>query len=321
MKGTVSGGLNIRPSIENTATRKRPKVSIGMPVFNGECYIGSALSSLLNQTFTDFELIISDNASTDGTEGICKEYASHDPRVRYVRQLKNQGGVANFNFVLREAVGDYFMWAAADDWWSPGWLSELVPLLDDQTVQLAFGETIRTKADLSPDGSTKCYSIKNSVTLIRLLRFFILDENTKGNLFYGLMRTGMINSIGFYIPTYQTNYGWDYLQIFKILTLGKISSAKGVVLKKRNTVVGVRRFKNKIPRLALQYLLTFTTVFGIDRLNYYREFIKLSPTLLGKIIIITLIPVKIFLALLYEYARGAKDGVLIILSEIHRRNN
>jgi len=94
-----------------------PKVSIGMPVYNGEKFIREALDSLLAQTFTDFELIISDNASTDATETICREYAAHDPRIRYVRQRENRGVLANFRFVLDEAVGEYFMWAAADDEW------------------------------------------------------------------------------------------------------------------------------------------------------------------------------------------------------------
>src|ERR1035437_6848500 len=92
-----------------------PKVSIGMRVYNGGKYIRRALASLLAQTFTDFELIISDNASTDGTEAICREYAAGDPRIRYVRQGENLGAMANFRFVLNEAGGEYFMWAAHDD--------------------------------------------------------------------------------------------------------------------------------------------------------------------------------------------------------------
>jgi glycosyltransferase involved in cell wall biosynthesis len=102
---------------ENVVEREKkvPKVSIGMPVYNGEPFIREALDSLLAQTFTDFELIISDNASTDGTEAICREYAAKDDRIRYVRQPENRGALANFQFVLDEAVGEYFMWAAADD--------------------------------------------------------------------------------------------------------------------------------------------------------------------------------------------------------------
>jgi glycosyltransferase involved in cell wall biosynthesis len=86
-----------------------------MPVYNGEKYIRDALEALLAQTFTDFELIISDNASNDNTGSICREYATRDARIRYVRQPANKGAFANFQFVLHEAVGEYFMWNAADD--------------------------------------------------------------------------------------------------------------------------------------------------------------------------------------------------------------
>jgi glycosyltransferase involved in cell wall biosynthesis len=90
-----------------------------MPVYNGGIFIRDALEALLAQSFTDFELIISDNLSTDETEKICREFAARDPRVCYIRQPENRGAVANFEYVLGEAVGDFFMWAAADDLRSP----------------------------------------------------------------------------------------------------------------------------------------------------------------------------------------------------------
>ena len=92
-----------------------PKISIGMPIYNGASYIDQAINSVLNQTFKDFELIISDNASTDNTENICKKYLSLDNRIHYLRQKKNIGGINNFKFVLDSSVGKYFMWLAADD--------------------------------------------------------------------------------------------------------------------------------------------------------------------------------------------------------------
>lgn len=98
-----------------TDTQIVAKVSIGMPVFNGEKFIREALDSLLRQSFSDFELIISDNASTDGTERICREYAALDQRIRYIRQPTNIGAGFNFKFVLDEARSEYFMWAACDD--------------------------------------------------------------------------------------------------------------------------------------------------------------------------------------------------------------
>jgi glycosyltransferase involved in cell wall biosynthesis len=104
--------INLTPGLQ---APNAPKVSIGMPVYNGEAFIREALDSLLMQTYADYELIISDNASTDGTEAICREYVVKDARISYVRQAKNRGYAANFQFLLDEALGEYFMWMAADD--------------------------------------------------------------------------------------------------------------------------------------------------------------------------------------------------------------
>jgi glycosyltransferase involved in cell wall biosynthesis len=86
-----------------------------MPVYNGEHTIRLSLDAVLAQTFGDFELIISDNASTDATETICREYAKKDSRIVYVRQSTNIGAAKNFKFVLDHASGEFFMWWAADD--------------------------------------------------------------------------------------------------------------------------------------------------------------------------------------------------------------
>jgi glycosyltransferase involved in cell wall biosynthesis len=96
-----------------------PVVSIGLPVYNGERYLVAALDSLLGQTFGEFELIVSDNASTDRTGEICREYANRDSRVRYFRQANNIGALNNFRFVFEESRGEFFLWAACDDLWSP----------------------------------------------------------------------------------------------------------------------------------------------------------------------------------------------------------
>ncbi len=94
-------------------------VSVGMPVFNGERYLEGALESLLGQTYENFELVISDNGSTDRTAAICKSYAARDERVRYLRQEKNRGASWNFNKVYLEANAPFFRWASYDDLCEP----------------------------------------------------------------------------------------------------------------------------------------------------------------------------------------------------------
>ena len=106
-----------------------PKVSIGLPVYNGERTLRHALDSLLAQDFTDFELVISDNASTDGTRAICEEYAARDARVRYSRNKENLGAAANYNRVVGLARGEYFRWAAHDDSCKPDHLSRCLEAL------------------------------------------------------------------------------------------------------------------------------------------------------------------------------------------------
>jgi glycosyltransferase involved in cell wall biosynthesis len=108
----------------------QPKVTIGMPVFNGEKFLVSAIDSIFAQTFPDFELIISDNGSTDRTQRICEDYVSQDHRVRYIRQVVNRGAIANFNLLVERARGNYFKWAAHDDVCEPTYLEQCVEVLD-----------------------------------------------------------------------------------------------------------------------------------------------------------------------------------------------
>src|SRR6266581_1269234 len=100
------------------------RVTIGLPVYNGEAIVASAIESILAQTCADFRLVISDNASTDATERICREFAQRDDRITYVRQPSNIGADANFGFLLDQAHSEYFMWAAADDTRSADFLQE-----------------------------------------------------------------------------------------------------------------------------------------------------------------------------------------------------
>ena len=123
-------------------SHSQPTVSIGMPVYNGGKYIRDALDSLLAQTFTNFELIISDNASTDRTEQICREYADRDARIQYVRQPVNRGATANFQFVLDEAAGEYFMWAAYDDYWKPHFIAHALSAMNNESIGFAFSRSV-----------------------------------------------------------------------------------------------------------------------------------------------------------------------------------
>ena len=111
-------------------TSEAPRVSIGLPVFNGERYLARAVDSVLEQDFRDLELIVSDNASTDRTAEICAAYARRDARVRYVRNPRNLGAGPNYDRCFHLARGEYFKWAAHDDRLAPDYLSRAVAALD-----------------------------------------------------------------------------------------------------------------------------------------------------------------------------------------------
>ena len=120
----------------------RPRVSIGIPVYNGENYLTAAIDSFLNQTFQDFEIVISDNASTDRTAQICKAYAAKDPRVHYFRNEKNLGPGPNYNRVFLLSQGEYFQWAAHDDICALDFLEKCIGVLDnDPGVVLCYSKT------------------------------------------------------------------------------------------------------------------------------------------------------------------------------------
>ena len=125
-----------------SSAKASPRLSIGLPVYNGERYLAQALECLLAQTFRDFELVISDNASTDRTPEICYAYVQRDPRVRYVRNPLNLGSVPNFNRVFELSTAPLFKWAAHDDLHHETYLEGCVRLLDeDPAVVLAHSGT------------------------------------------------------------------------------------------------------------------------------------------------------------------------------------
>lgn len=201
-----------------------------MPVYNGAQYIREALDSLLTQTFTDFELIVSDNASTDATQSICEEYACRDPRIRYVRQSENLGALANFQFVLDQAQGEFFMWAAADDKWDRDWVSSLRNALEIAGVGAAFGKLMhideKSKTLKHPaNGNTFKYI---GSKLRRRIRYFIeFERYGKANPIYSLFRRSALRGLVI------TAYSVDFHVLFDILLKTEIIPVKDTVLYKR----------------------------------------------------------------------------------------
>lgn len=171
-----------------------PRLSVGLPVYNGENYLTEALDDLLGQTYTDFELIISDNASTDATERICRAYADADPRVRYIRQPRNIGAVPNHNLLIDEARGELFKWAAHDDRFGDTLLERCVAALDANPDAVLCHAHM---AVIDGDGSLAHqydYAIATD-SLSGPTRFRSLLVTDGGDDFYGVVRRDVLRRV------------------------------------------------------------------------------------------------------------------------------
>lgn len=194
-----------------------PAVSIGMPVYNGEKYIIEAVDSLLAQTFTDFELIISDNCSTDGTSDICKEYTSIDSRVRYVRQDKNIGASANFMFVFQEASGEFFMWAAHDDLWDKSWLEVLVANISSSDIGIrGLPVTIDEHNNILRTTAVSSF-MKSEV----IKAFLDEEKNSKAFYWYSLFNKSLLAKVNFKLLNDKV-YGADSALILHLIQYGSL---------------------------------------------------------------------------------------------------
>ncbi|MGB7601107.1 MAG: glycosyltransferase family 2 protein [Candidatus Sulfotelmatobacter sp.] len=199
-----------------------PLVSIGLPVYNGENYVAEAIQCVRNQTFCNWELIICDNSSTDGTVALCRHLADQDSRIRVYQNPRNMGVSFNYNEVFRRSQGKFFKWAAHDDLFAPRFIERCVAELDeDQRVVLVFpklsyidtdGNVLRRQAsELSVLGSTVESRAKQFMKLAAQGTDFLW-------LAYGLFRRNVLaetGAMGLYA-------GDDQVLLFKIALLGDI---------------------------------------------------------------------------------------------------
>jgi len=171
------------------------RVTIGMPVFNDKIFLEESLKSILGQTFADFQLIISDDCSTDGSAEICMHYAAMDPRATYIRQPRNLGISRNMEFLLAQATTTYFMWAGDDDVYDPRFIEKHVKGLDKNPDAVsAFGGValIDEQGSVLTGNLAMDYSEPNS---FKRLKKFI--KNSTDYFGYGLFRLEAIQGVKF----------------------------------------------------------------------------------------------------------------------------
>ena len=239
-------------------------VSIGMPVYNGGDELRSALDSLLAQTHSNFELIISDNASTDATtQALTEDYAKRDPRIRLTRQPATQTATENFLFVLEQARGDYFMWAAHDDNWSNNYLEVLARRLEQAPDAILATPNTRI-ATTTRTGEKR---VGFAVPAPNSDRWNTLDVFLKDCLcvwIYGIFRTAWIKDAARDLTQYQF-HGGDMVWMFDVVLRGQVVGDSEATF-----FYSVEHGKSK-KRSSRQKIKTLATeIYHMTRLTYQR---------------------------------------------------
>lgn len=200
-----------------------PVVSIGMPVYNAEADLPATIGAILAQDFRDFELIISDNASTDRSAEICEDFARRDGRIRFVRQPVNRGAQANFRFVLDEARAPLFMWAAADDVRSRDFLTHTVAVLRSRPDVIAAN--CRTRFDNGDFERNRMGDgpIEHDDPAQRVLAFFGF-WHANGRYYSLFRREALLRNRALRDEEYLAS---DWSIVLELLKLGKIAQADG----------------------------------------------------------------------------------------------
>lgn len=217
------------------------KVIIGLPVYNGQKYLDAAIESHLSQSFGDFDLVISDNGSTDATPEICVDYASRDKRIKYLRSPENRGILWNHRRVLHaiESPTQYFRWAGADDIMEPGLLQAMVDLLNTRPEV----EAVVPNTKNIDDHGEIIGSMANTLDLQSLDVFErarnVLVANYQHVIAYGLLRASTLRLM----RTGPDYIGWDPVFVWELALRGQMVQAAGPGLLRRFHPGSISRVK------------------------------------------------------------------------------
>ena len=196
-------------------SEEAPLVSIGIPTYNRERLIGRAIESALSQDYPNIEIVISDNASTDATSEVCRRYAQEQPNVSYVRQPRNLGAIRNFDEVLQQSTGQFFMWLGDDDWLDPNYVRLALARLNMNAEVALVGGTPLYYAGGIHQGPGKVFSLLQGSAWQRVLAYYWkVGDN---GLFYGLMRRAELHP-----STLPNCMGSDWVFIANAAARGKV---------------------------------------------------------------------------------------------------
>ncbi len=261
----------------------RPVISIGMPVYNGEAHLAAALDSLLAQSFRQFEIIISDNCSSDATPRIVAQYAARDARIRCIRQTENIGGLPNFRFVLEAAKCEFFMWAAYDDWHDRDYLAALHGALSaDSELQMAAPRIVRVRMDGGIAGISEMPPLRK---VMRIRRVIAMLSASAGGMFYGLYRLDAIRA-AFERAERDFPYVWaaDHLTMLPFFINGRAIGVPQTSFYNRETGLSEGRYR---PRTARQSWVFLRKFLGF----YIKEVVRSRLAFWEKAICLAYLPV------------------------------
>ena len=206
-----------------------PRVTIGLPVFNGENFLTSALRSLAGQDYPNLHIVIGDNGSTDATPQICKEFAASNANVTYLRSPENRGAAWNYNRLLDHAEGDYFKWQAHDDMCAPTLVSQCVDALErDPAVVVAYPQTALIDTEDAVVGEMDDdMDLADATAHARLRRF--LSIQTEYHPVFGVIRLDALRQTGLIGPY----IGSDVVLLAELAMRGEFREVAGRLFLRR----------------------------------------------------------------------------------------
>ncbi|MDO8497622.1 MAG: glycosyltransferase family 2 protein [bacterium] len=299
-----------------TSKKDKPLVTIGLLAYNRGRIVSKAIESLLAQTYTRFELIISDDASSDETAVVCQSYVKKDGKIRFFKQRSNIGLVNNSNFVLDKAKGRYFMWASDDDLWNRRYVEKLVTLLEtDKKSVLAMsnyrlfkGRTYRFDTHLD-------YQTINEG--FYLIKKYLLKPSL---LVWGIFRTEMLKKMGGFHHDGRPLYGGsDNITVFKVLLKGKLMFNHEVLFYKRDSGMATSPYEDlkkihfsKDTYKRIRRYLMFPIMFSYD-LFYMLKYISTSRFTFVEKIQLTFFTLLYYVRVQVEILARSAKGVFILL--------